>query len=206
MSGGQANIQSLDALRDMRLALIAYGERTENALGELRSKIDRTMAWLQQDRPIYWRDQERRAYDGVASARIAYETCRLRTVGGRHSECIEEKIAFQRAKLRLEFCQHKMEVVRRWNVEAGRQVDEYRGRAGPLQRFLQDELPKILGKLSRMIDAIEAYANIQSSDRGAAISLGSTASNDELSSDEISTDEADRTTNATAADEQSETP
>ncbi len=206
MSAGQANIQSLDALRDMRLALITYGERTENALGELRSKIDRTMAWLQQDRPNYWREQERRAYDGVASARIAYETCRLRTVGGRHSECIEEKIAFQRAKHRLEFCQHKMEVVRRWNVEAGRQVDEYRGRAGPLQRFLEDELPKIQARLSRMIDAIEAYASIQSSDKGAVISLGSTASNDERSSDEISTDEADGTTNATAADEQSETP
>ncbi|MEI8379437.1 MAG: hypothetical protein WCJ09_04855 [Planctomycetota bacterium] len=199
MSGGQANIQSLDALRDMRLALITYGERTENALGELRSKIDRTMAWLQQDRPIYWRDQERRAYDGVASARIAYETCRMRTVGGRHSECIEEKVAFQRAKHRLEFCQHKMEVVRRWNVEAGRQVDEYRGRTGPLQRFLEDELPKILAKLSRMIDAIEAYANIQSPDSGAAITLGSTDADDEVQSDET-----DGTANVTASDEQSE--
>lgn len=200
MSGGQANIQSLDALRDMRVALITYGERTENALGELRSKIDRTMAWLQQDRPIYWRDQERRAYDGVASARIAYETCRLRTVGGRHSECIEEKVAFQRAKHRLEFCQHKIEVVRRWNIEAGRQVDEYRGRTGPLQRFLEDELPKILAKLSRMIDAIEAYANIQSPDRDAAISLGSTDADD----DEVPSEESDEADKLTASDEQSE--
>lgn len=172
--GGQANIQSLDGLRDLRMALIAFGERTETALGELRSKIDRTMSWLETDRPMYWREQERRAYDGVASARVAYETCRMRTVGGRHSECIEEKVAFQRARHRLEFCQHKLEVVRRWNVEAGRQVDEYRGRSGPLQRFLEDELPNILAKLSRMIDAIEAYATVHTQGHETAtVSLGS---------------------------------
>ena len=171
---GNANVQSLDALRDLRLALIAFGERTGTALGELRSKIDRTMAWLEQDRPLFWREQERRAYDGVASARVGYETCRMRTVGGRHSECIEEKIALQRAKVRLERCQQKMEVVRRWNVEAGRQVDEYRGRSGPLQRFLEDELPNVLAMLSRMIAAIEAYANVQPAASGeTVVSLGS---------------------------------
>lgn len=172
MVGGQANVQSLDALRDLRLSLITFGERVENALGELRSKIDRTIAWLQQDRPMYWREQERRAYDHVASARIAYETCRLRTVGGRHAECIEEKVAFQRAKQRLEFCQNKMEVVRRWTIEAGRQVDEYRGRSGPLQRLLEDELPNTLAKLSRMIEAIEVYASIQSLDSSEASDSG----------------------------------
>lgn len=158
---GSANIQSLDAVRDVRLALIAFGERSELALAELRAKIDRTLAWLEQDRPMYWREQERRAYDGVAGARVAYESCRTRTVGGRHSECIEEKIALQRAKSRLEFCHQKMEVVRRWNVEAARQVDEYRGRSGPLQRRLEDEVPKVIALLSRMIESLEAYADVR---------------------------------------------
>ncbi len=175
MSGpGNANVQSVDALRDVRLSLIAFGERASSALGELRSKIDRTLAWLQQDRPMYWREQERRAYDGVASARIAYETCRMRTVGGRHSECIEEKVAFQRAKVRLEFCQHKIEVVLRWTIEAGRQVDEYRGRSGPLKRRIDEEIPNVVAMLSRMIDALEAYAEIRSAQvESTPVSLGS---------------------------------
>lgn len=174
MSGpGNANVQSVDALRDVRLALIAFGERTSSAMGELRSKIDRTMAWLEQDRPLYWREQERRAYDNVATTRIAYETCRLRTVGGRHSECIEEKIAHQRAKARLEYCKQKIEVVRRWNVEAGRQVDEYRGRAAPLQRRVDEELPNVVAMLSRMIVALEAYADIGPATTDPAISLDS---------------------------------
>lgn len=167
-----ANVLSLDALRDVRLALISFGERTSGALAELRSKIDRTMAWLEQDRPLYWRDQERRAYDGVASARVAYETCKLRTVGGRHPECIEEKVTLQRAKARLEHCKEKIDVVRKWNVEAGRQVDDYRGRAGLLQRLVEDELPNMVATISRMIDSLEAYAEIHS-DQQSAVSLGS---------------------------------
>src|SRR5579871_1129836 len=101
---GSANVQSIDAVRDVRLALMSFHERTNSALDELRTKIDRTMAWLEQDRPLYWRDQERRAYDRVATTRIAYETCKMKTVGGRHPECIEEKVAHQRAKERLELC------------------------------------------------------------------------------------------------------
>lgn len=181
MSGpGNANVQSVDALRDVRLALIAFAERTSSAMGELRSKIDRTMAWLEQDRPLYWREQERRAYDNVATTRIAYETCRLRTVGGRHSECIEEKIAHQRAKARLEYCKQKIEVVRRWNIEASRQVDEYRGRASPLQRRVDEELPNVVAMLSRMIDALEAYADIGPATSEPGISLNSAEDSSEI--------------------------
>jgi hypothetical protein len=169
----EANVQSLDALRDVRLALMAFSERTASALGALRSKIDRTVAWLEQDRPMYWREQERRAYDLVAGARIAYETCRLRTVGGRHAECIEEKVALRRAKERLEHCRHKIDVVRHWTIEASRQADEYRGRSGPLQRALDEEVPNVIAMLSRMIEAIEAYASVGVTMSGAdSVSLG----------------------------------
>ncbi len=189
---GSANVRSLDALRDVRLSLISFGERTDTALTELRSKIDRTLAWLQQDRPLYWREQERKAYDNVASTRIAYETCRMRTVGGRHSECIEEKIAHQRAKMRLEFCKQKCELVRRWIAEAGQQSDEYRGRSAPLQRSLEEEVPNLIAMLGRMIETIEAYADIRSENQFELIALESrdteaTNQDDAVSADETKT-------------------
>jgi len=174
---GNANVQSLDVLRDVRLALILFQERATSALGGLRTKIDRTRAWLEQDRPLYWRDRERRAYDGVASTRVAHDLCRLRTVGGRHPECIEEKVALQRAKARLEYCQQKVDVVRRVNVEVGQQADDYRGRSGPLQRRLDEDIPNVLAMLSRMIDAIEAYAGIGvAPEEAAAVRLSAGAS------------------------------
>jgi len=174
---GNANVQSLDALKDVRLALILFQERAVAALGSLRTKIDRTRAWLEQDRPLYWRDQERKAYDRVASTRVAFDLCRLRTVGGRHPECIEEKVALQRAKARLEFCQHKVDVVRRVAVEVGQQADDYRGRTGLLQRLLEEDIPNVLARLSRMIDAIEAYAAVGVlPDESAPVQLNATVS------------------------------
>ncbi len=157
---GNANVQSLDALRDFRLALVAFHERAQTAMAELRAKIDRTKGWIDQDRPLYWREQQRRAYDEVTKTRIAYDLCRLRTVGGRHSECIEEGVAKQRAKARLEYCQQKIDAVRRWSVKVGQEVDDYRGRTGPMQRQLEEDVPNMLAKLSRMIDAIEGYADV----------------------------------------------
>jgi hypothetical protein len=168
-----ANVQSISAVSDVRVAVLSFVERVNSALDDLRSKIDRTMAWLEQDRPLYWREQERRAYDRVASTRVAYETCRMRTVGGRHSECIEEKIAHQRAKERLEFCKDKMELVRKWCAEASRQVDEYRGRTSPLKSMLDEDTPNLVAKLSRMIEALEAYAGLgMSTPTEVSVSLG----------------------------------
>ncbi|MBC8117713.1 MAG: hypothetical protein H7062_25265, partial [Candidatus Saccharimonas sp.] len=102
---------------------------------------------------------------------------RLRTVGGRHPECIEEKVALQRAKARLEFCQQKVDIVRRVNVDVSQQADDYRGRTGLLQRLLDEDVPNVLAMLSRMIDAIEAYAAIGVlPDDSAAVQLSAGAS------------------------------
>ena len=143
---------------DVRAALIKFQERAISAMGDLRQKIDRTVDWLEIDRPNYWRDQEHRAYDQLATTRVAYETCRLRTVGGRKSDCIEEKKAFERAKARMEFVRQKQEVVKRWMVQAGREANEYRARTGGFVRTLENDVPLMIAQLARMIDAIEAYS------------------------------------------------
>ncbi|WP_010582931.1 hypothetical protein [Schlesneria paludicola] len=159
MAGSQgANIHSVDALKDVRAALIKFQERAATALGDLRQKIDRTVSWLELDRPSYWREQELRAFDQVASARVSYETCRLRTVGGRHSDCIEEKKAFEKAKMRMEYVRLKQAAVRKWMVQAGREANEYRARTSTFQRTIENDVPLMIAQLGRMIDAIEAYS------------------------------------------------
>ncbi|MEI8022187.1 MAG: hypothetical protein WCH39_28515 [Schlesneria sp.] len=159
MSGPMsANVQSVDAIKDVRNALIRFQERATNAMGDLRQKIDRTVAWLELDRPNYWQDQERRAYDLVASTRVALETCKLRTVAGRRSDCIEEKKAFERAKMRMEYVREKQQAVRKWMVQSGKEANEYRSRTSNFMRTLENDVPLMIAQLGRMIDAIERYA------------------------------------------------
>ena len=153
-----ANVHSVDALKDVRAALIKFQEQTTNAMGDLRQKIDRTVSWLELDRPNYWKDQERRGFDLVATNRVAYETCRLRTVAGRRSECIEEKKALERAKIRMEYVREKQMIVRKWMVQAGKEANEYRARTSTFQRTLENDVPLMIAQLGRMIDAIEGYS------------------------------------------------
>lgn len=158
MSGPQsANVHSVESVKDVRAAMIVFLERANNAMGELRQKVDRAVAWVELDRPNYWREQERRAYDLVASTRVAFETCRLRTVAGHRSDCIEEKKAFERAKRRMDYVREKQETVRKWLVQAGREANEYRARTSTFQRTLENDVPAMIAQLGRMIDAIEAY-------------------------------------------------
>lgn len=159
MSGSQsANVHSVDAIKDVRAALIKFQERATTAMGDMRQKIDRTVAWLELDRPNYWREQERRAYDLLATTRVALDTCRLRTVAGRRSDCIEEKKAFERAKMRMEYVREKQLAVRKWMVQSGREANEYRARTSTFQRALENDVPLMIAQLGRMIDAIEGYS------------------------------------------------
>lgn len=160
MSGStQANVHSVEAIKEVRTALILFQERATTAMGDLRQKIDRTMAWLELDRPGYWREQERRAFDLVASTRVALDTCRLRTVAGRRSDCIEEKKAFEKAKMRMEYVREKQQAVRKWMVEAGKAANEYRTRTSTFQRTLENDVPLMIAQLGRMIEAIEGYSD-----------------------------------------------
>jgi hypothetical protein len=172
-----ANVHSLDALRDVRAALVRFQERAITAMGDLRQKIDRTVDWLELDRPGYWREQERKAYDQVAATRIAYETCRLRTVGGRRSDCIEEKKAFERAKVRLQYVHQKQEAVVKWVVHAGRDANEYRARTSNFQRALDNDVALMIAQIGRMIDALEAYTETNA-DRLAATASSQSAEGD----------------------------
>ncbi len=153
-----ANVQSIDAIKDVRVALIRFQERATTAMSDLRQKVDRTVAWLELDRPNYWQEQERRAYDLVASTRVAYETCKLRTVAGRRSDCIEEKKALERAKMRMEYIREKQQAVRKWMVQAGKEANEYRSRTSNFMRTLENDVPLMIAQLGRMIDAIERYS------------------------------------------------
>ena len=62
-------------------------------------------------------------------------------------------------------------------MEVGQQADDYRGRSGPLQRLLDEDIPNVMAMLSRMIDAIEAYAAVGVlPDDSAAVRLSASAS------------------------------
>jgi hypothetical protein len=153
-----ADVRSMTAIEDVRNVLRVFQERGDAALDSLRSEVQQSLSWLQHEQPQYWRNQIQRAFDRVATCRVSLETCRNRTIAGHRSECIEEKVALQRAKQRLDYCQEQFEVTRQWATRALEAADTFRAEMSPLARWLECDAERAVAALQKMILALEAYA------------------------------------------------
>ena len=156
-------MNSLEALTEFKVRIIEFKDKIEDALTMLEQEILRAIDWLERDRPYYWDNQIRSAYDVIGEARANYETCRTRVVAGHRSMCLEEKKALEAAKRRLKVCQDKLEISKKWFINVRHEADEFRGRISQLRRCIDDDIPKTIALLEQMILALEAYVEMTSS-------------------------------------------
>ncbi len=155
-----ANVRDIQALRDFRAKLIGFAGEVAAVLQSMQSDGLKTREWIEQDCPLYWNRQMQRAFDLVASTRASYQACQMRTVGGQRSSCIEEKVAYDRARRRLEHCQQQLQTVKRWSMKLQHDSDEFQGRMNGLRRLLETDIPKALAFLERSTALLESYAEI----------------------------------------------
>jgi hypothetical protein len=152
-------VTSIEALESLRAALKKFDEEGIASLQAIKLTLQKAIDWVEIDRPAYWKTQTKLAFDRVAAARTALSTCQMRTVAGRHPSCIEEKVALDKAKRRLQFCQEQIERVKKWGVKVRHEADEFRGRIAGLQKCLDGEVPAMAEVLSRSIAALTAYVD-----------------------------------------------
>jgi hypothetical protein len=154
------HLRSIPALRDFRHALGTFRDDASSGIDMMLMELHRAIDWIEHERPAYWQNETRKAFELVASTRTALNTCLMRTVAGHRSSCIEEKQAHTAAKRRLQHCQEQIERVRRWGIKVRHEADEFRTRLAVLRRTLDGELPKGLAVLDRMATALESYAGL----------------------------------------------
>lgn len=155
-----ANLRSIEALHQFRAALIVFVDDASLAVQTMMMELQRSFEWVEREQPYYWNAQLKKAFDLVAQTRSSLETCRMRTVAGQRSSCIEEKQAFARAKRRLQDCQDQMKALRSWANQVRHDADEFRGRLAGLQTLLEADLPKAIALLEKAITILESYADI----------------------------------------------
>ena len=68
MSQG-ANVSSVDAIRDFKIALINFAEDAKNGLGATEMEIRQVRNWLQRDQLSYWQSQVKRGQERLSMAR-----------------------------------------------------------------------------------------------------------------------------------------
>ena len=69
-------VESLDALRSFKIALVKFAEAANVALGDADSELQRTLTWLETEQLSYWQGQHRKRAEMVTRAKEA-GTCRM---------------------------------------------------------------------------------------------------------------------------------
>lgn len=158
--GQSANVTSIDAIRQFAAAVIAFQEEARLCLTTLDSQLRQILFWLERDRPGFWKREIENCIRDIADARVRLHQCRMRRMGDFRPSCIEEVKDLEAAQKAMEFAQKQVPNVKRWNIEATHEGNEYHGRAAQLVQSIEREIPRLLSILSFTIDRLEAYAAV----------------------------------------------
>jgi hypothetical protein len=162
----QAEVHSIDALREFRVALSLYGEDVQAALGAADAEIRRTVQWLSQDRPFYWQEQIKRRRERVASARADLFRLKLQKTPEHHPSLAEPKERLRHAEAALADAEKRLAAVRKWQPALQQAVLEYHGSVQRLKDLAASDVPRAVGLLARIVEALEAYLRIRPPEGG----------------------------------------
>jgi vacuolar-type H+-ATPase subunit I/STV1 len=167
----QANVRSLDALRDLRAALAVFADEILAALGGVDMEIRRTTRWLEEEQRLYWETEIKRRRERVSMARSDLSRKRMSQLNG--SRDIEQKEALEEAERRLREAEARAQKVKRWVPILQQAVLEYRSTTRTLTDLVSGDLPRGLAQLDRVLDRLEAYLQVAApSDYAAARAAG----------------------------------
>jgi len=156
----QASVHSIDALKDLRVALALYGDDTLGALGAVEAEVRRTLRWLQEERPVYWHEQIKRRREQVATARAEVFKRNLQKRPDYTPPMSEQKENLRKAEASLQEAEKRLAMVKKWQPLIKQAVLEYHGSIQRLKDLAAGDVPRAVNVLSRMIDSLEAYLSV----------------------------------------------
>ena len=155
----QVAANSIDALKDLRVAMVLYGEDTLGALGSIGAEIRRTVRWLHQEQPAYWQEQIKRRRDTLAMAKAELFRRKLASASGTLSTTQQEENV-RRAEADVHEAERRLQMTRKWQTQINAAVLEYLGSTRRIKTLASGEVQRGADLLSRLIDSLEAYLQV----------------------------------------------
>jgi hypothetical protein len=157
----QANVRSIDAIRDFKAALIGFAEDARIALDSMEMEIRQTRNWLERDQVAYWKAQVKRCHEQIAESRTELHRRRLSQTNSDAISDADQKEALRMAQRRLHDAEEKVERIKKWIPVLEHALSEYHSQAQPLGDRLSGSLVASLAMLERMITALDEYTAIK---------------------------------------------
>ena len=157
-----ANVHSSDAVEAIRASLLSFVEQVSDSIVTMDLEMRRVLEWVEHNRPLHWKNQNRLATERLNEAQAALHKCLMypKTLNDRPT-CYEEREAVKMAQRRVDYCQHKADRVRHWKRVLPHEVLEYKGRISKLKRLVEVELPTAVGVLEQILRRLEEYGAVR---------------------------------------------
>lgn len=154
-------VDSVDALRSFRTALVKFAETMNVALGDVESELRRTSVWLETEQLTHWQSQVRMRTEAVAKAKDAVRAKKLyKDSTGRVQSAIDEEKALSVAQRRLAEAEQKLENTRKWGRRLQRELHVYKGGVGRFATALSADVPNAIAKLEKLAGSLDRYVAV----------------------------------------------
>ena len=156
--GEGARVDSIDALKIFRVALIKFGEEANAALGSAEAEMQRMIGWLERDQVSYWTFQLRKRNEGLSRAQEALRNKKLfPDASGRFPTPVEEEKAVRKWKAAVEEAEQKLANCKKYARILQKAIMDYKGGVQRFSTWVQVETPNAVARLDRMVGKLEAY-------------------------------------------------
>lgn len=151
-----ANVRSLEALREFRVALIKFIDKAKRAISTSDSEVMRTQLWLQSEQPTHWTREIRKGEERLNQAKSELFRATLSQPDNPRGPTDQVRLVRKR-KEEIEHSIQQLEKTKRWSRTFERNTNDYRGSMSPLSSALDGTAHKAVVLIERSIATLESY-------------------------------------------------
>jgi hypothetical protein len=155
-----ANVQSIQSLKDFKVAMINFAEDARNSLSGVDMEVRRVRDWLERDQLGYWIAQIKKRQEDLMQARADLHRRKLSQSGSEAVSDADQKEALREATKRLQAAEAKVALIKRLIPVLHHAIDEYHSHSQPLGDHLAGGFEKSLASLEKMTAALDAYVSL----------------------------------------------
>src|ERR1700676_1784910 len=131
MSQG-ANVRSVDAIKDFKVAMINFGEDARVPLSSAAMGGHQVRNWLQRDQLTYWQSQVKRLQEQLSMARADLFRRQLSQSNSDAVSDTEQKEAVRDVQRKLKEAEDKVVTIKKWIPVLDHAIAEYNSASQPL--------------------------------------------------------------------------
>ena len=152
-----ANVRSVDALKDFKIAMITFAEDARNALSSTDMEVRRIRDWLQRDQLTHWMAQVKRREEDVATAKSELFRRKVTAMNSDSVSDTDQKEALRLATRRLEQAHEMVAKIKRTIPFLEHAIAEYQATSQPLGDMLTGSFANSINLLERWVVSLEKY-------------------------------------------------